>query len=104
MTELDSNDELNWVDPDIIAYCEGTHAPDYDPVLERDFKEFFITGWLDPKYDPLREHWDPLINDESPHARVLAKTALWSCVQVFDNYRRLETKKQEVDDELGHAS
>lgn len=76
-------DTANWVDPDIIAYYEesgGVSSFDFD--LEKEFKEFFEIGWNDPKYDDLRETWDKHLIDESPHARVLAKTALWSVVRL----------------------
>jgi hypothetical protein len=83
MTERDAEAYTNWVDPDILAYDEGS-AVNYDLDQERRFKEFFEIGWLDPKYDHLRERWDKLLQDESPHARVLAKTALWSLAQYLE--------------------
>src|SRR5258706_11023167 len=82
-------DDINWVDPDILEYYGGD-ATGLDAGSERAFKEFFETGWLDPKYDHLRERWDPLISDPEPQGRVLGKTALWSFVQYLD---RLEQRR-----------
>ena len=82
MTSENSADyNTNWIDPDILAYEDG-RTVSYDLDKEREFKEFFETGWLHPKYNDIREHWDRNLKDESAHARVLAKTALWSLVQL----------------------
>lgn len=67
----------NWIDPDILAYDEKA-AIGADLELEKEFKEFFLVGWLDSSYDDIRERWDPLLHDENPHGRLFAKTALWS--------------------------
>lgn len=76
-------DVKNWVDPDVIAYYEQSGGvASFDIDLERSFREFFETTWLDQKYDDLRETWDHHLNDESPNARLLAKTALWSVVRL----------------------
>ncbi len=75
------NESINWIDPDILAYNDGAHAS-YDLEKEKEFKEFFTRGWLDSKYDDIRNRWDKQLNDPSAHARVLAKTALWSLVQL----------------------
>ncbi len=71
----------NWIDPDILAYDENS-AIGADMDMEKKFKEFFEVGWFDPSFDDIRERWDPLLHNESPHARVLAKTALWSVKQL----------------------
>lgn len=76
-----NNESLNWIDPDILAFNEGSGVG-YDLEKEKEFKEFFATGWLDPAYDDIRERWDKQLQDPSAHARVLAKTALWSVVQL----------------------
>ena len=75
-----AREHLNWVDPDIVAAIGETAA--FDEDREREFKEFFETDWLDPKFDDLRARWDPLLYDQDPHGRVLAKTALWAVVQL----------------------
>lgn len=81
----------NWVDPDVVAYYEASGgAPTYDLVREREFKTFFETGWLDPRYDDLRERWDPRIKDEDPYGRVLGKTALWSLVQLRESQGKIK--------------
>lgn len=87
MTTESSSEHINWVDPDVIAYNDGTKV-EYDYDKEREFKDFFDIGWLDSSYDNIRENWDSLLNDESPHARVLVKTALWGVHQL----RKLRTQ------------
>jgi hypothetical protein len=76
-----THESLNWIDPDILAFHEGG-AVSYDLEKEKEFKTFFEIGWLDPAYDDIRERWDKQLQDPSAHARVLAKTALWSVVQL----------------------
>ncbi|MEK7603017.1 MAG: hypothetical protein AAB459_02110 [Patescibacteria group bacterium] len=74
------NENLNWVDPDILEYNGGVADP-ANKENERKFKEFFETEWLKPRYDHLRERWDKHLNDPDPRARVMGKVALWSYVQ-----------------------
>ena len=92
----DEEPNKNWVDPDIVAMREAEGSDgSFDFENERTFREFFETGWLDPKFDDLRPIWDPLLNDEEPRARVLAKTALWSVVQL----RRMQEKVARIQEE-----
>ena len=84
-----NNESLNWIDPDILAFNDGTHAS-YDLEKEKEFKEFFTHGWLDPAYDDIRTKWDKQLNDPSAHARVLAKTALWSLVQLRELQKKIQ--------------
>ncbi len=80
MTTYDSEFQ-NWVDPDILAEFDGNDIG-YDCELEQGFKEFFEVGWLDSKYDHLRQRWDPLIHDKEPKGRLYGKIALWSLVRL----------------------
>lgn len=77
----DNTEFTNWVDPDVLAEYEGQDIG-YNQELEEEFKKFFETGWLDPKFDDLREHWDPLIHDQEPKGRLYGKIALWSLVRL----------------------
>lgn len=70
----------NWIDPDVLAYNDGSQAS-YSKDLESKFHNFFKIGWLDPRYDDLRIQWDPVINDEDPYGRLYGKIALWSLVR-----------------------
>jgi hypothetical protein len=72
---------VNWIDPDILAFDESL-AFSGNREKELAFKRFFEIGWLDPKYDDIRESWDSLLKDEDPHGRLLAKTALWSVIRL----------------------
>ncbi len=83
------NESMNWIDPDILAFNEGAGVS-YDQEKEKEFKEFFTHGWLDPKYDDIRIRWDKQLNDPSAHARVLAKTALWSLVQLRNIQEKIQ--------------
>jgi len=76
-----SESHTNWIDPDLLEYDENALVG-ADKAKELEFKKFFEAGWQDPSFDDIRESWDPLLNDESAHARVLAKTALWGVVQL----------------------
>lgn len=83
MNMKENGDEYkNWVDPDILAEYDGKDIG-YEQALEQGFKEFFESGWLDPKYDDIRESWDPLIHDEDPKGRLYGKVALWSLVRLL---------------------
>lgn len=82
--------EPNWVDPDILAYFDGSEVATFDFESEKDFKEFFEVGWLDPKYDDLRERWDKHIHDPDPYGRLLGKTALWNLVQLRNIQSRVQ--------------
>ncbi|HEY4964682.1 MAG TPA: hypothetical protein VIH90_08400 [Candidatus Saccharimonadales bacterium] len=75
------NEFTNWVDPDILAEYDGIDIG-FDRELEEGFKEFFETGWLDPKYNDLRERYDPLLQDEDPNGRLYGKITLWSVVRL----------------------
>ncbi len=77
----DDNEFTHWVDPDILAEYDGKDIG-YDRESEQEFKEFFESSWPDPKYDDIREHWDPLIHDEEPKGRLYGKIALWSLVRL----------------------
>lgn len=77
MTEKSNIEQLNWIDPDILAYNDDLSV-EYDLNKESEFKEFFQVGWLDPTYDDIRDKWNVLLIDEDPNARLYAKTALWS--------------------------
>jgi len=72
----------NWVDPDFVAMNESSGNGNFNLEAERGFKKFFEEDWHGPQFDDLREVWDPLINDKDSHGRVLAKTALWSVVNL----------------------
>lgn len=85
---MNDKDITNWVDPDIVV-LSGADAT-FDLKLESEFKHFFEVGWLDSQFDDLREKWDKHLNDPSPHARVLGKTALWAVVQHRKIQRRVE--------------
>jgi hypothetical protein len=82
MTSPDQSELVKYVDPDILAHAEGFDPATYDRTREREFKEFFETGWHDPKYDDLRKVWNPLITHEDPRCRVSGKTALWAVFQL----------------------
>lgn len=71
---------INWMDPDLLEF-DASLAEGADQGREQEFKQFFESTWHEPQYDDLRERWDPHLHDEDAHARVLAKTALWSIVQ-----------------------
>jgi hypothetical protein len=75
--------DFNWIDPDTLEDDSVSDIASTDNRgKQRQFKEFFETGWLDPVYDHLRDHWDPLLKDEDPYGRMFAKTALWSLVRL----------------------
>ena len=85
---MNDKDITNWVDPDIVALSSADAT--FDLGLEAEFKRFFEVDWLDSQYDDLRANWDKHLNDPSPHARVLGKTALWAVVQHRKIQRRVE--------------
>lgn len=68
---------VNWVDPDIFEDRNGD-IPENELTNERAFKEFFDTGWRDERFAHLHQLWSVLLSDESSHARLMAKVAIWS--------------------------
>jgi len=84
----------NWVDPDILAYNEQNKTVIEDHKAELDFKKFFEEGWFDPKYDHLRERWDPTIHDEDPYGRLMGKVALWNLTRYMEIQERLKAKNE----------
>jgi hypothetical protein len=73
----------NWVDLDILAENEDRNIG-YDQKSEQGFKDFFEVGWLDSKYDYLRDRWDHLINDNDPRGRLMGKVALWNLARLLN--------------------
>ncbi len=83
----------NWIDPDILAFNEGRNIS-CDIEKEREFKSFFDNDWHTPQFDTLRQRWGAYIESDNPHARVLAKTALWSVIQLKTAQNRALTMKE----------
>jgi hypothetical protein len=93
MSNSPEHEHLNWIDPDLLAY-DINAAVDADKDGEKEFKKFFEVGWLDPSFDDIRERWDPLLHAESPGARVLAKTALWSVKRLREIHLAADESKK----------